>query len=111
MIKPSVGRVLWVHRLVKNESHLQAALDPKQPEPAFVTYVHGDREVNLAGFTSVGDTFRSLNCSLLQDDDKKPDDRDFACWMPYQVGKAAEDSAKVPQKAADAPPVLQPAAV
>lgn len=107
MIKPTIGRVLWIYRLVRNESSAQALLDLKQAEPAFVTYVHGDREVNVAGFTSVGDPFRSLNCVLLQDDDAKPDDRDFACWMPYQVNQAAENTAKVPSP----PPVLQPAAV
>jgi len=83
MIPPTIGRVLWVHRV-------SGSLDIAQPEVGFITYVHGDRCVNVAGFNANGTHFIVTSLSLLQDDDLKPEGQDFAKWMPYQVGQAAK---------------------
>lgn len=82
MIKPSIGRVVWFTPL--NE-HI---VDPKQPWAALVTYVHGDRMVNLAAFNPNGDHQPKSSVPLLQDDDAKPEGGYFCSWMPYQVGQA-----------------------
>lgn len=80
MIKPSIGRVVLVHRYQKFSD---------QPEPAFVTYVHNDRLVNVAGFGADGDKFSFDHCPLLQDDDK-PSEGTYAEWMEYQKVQAAK---------------------
>jgi hypothetical protein len=82
MIKPTVGRVVWVRRPFETA-------DPSQPEAGLITYVHGDRKVNVAGFDHDGNPYRVVNVPLLQDDDAKPEGV-FACWMPFQVGQAKQ---------------------
>lgn len=89
MIKPSVGRVVLVQRFEKAENGVTLDLDPTQPEPALVTYVHTDRQVNVAGFTQSGAPFAANEIVLLQDDDTKPDDQSFAYWMDYQKAQAS----------------------
>lgn len=85
MITPTVGRVVWVHRL-------RESLDIKQPEVGFVTYVWNDRMINVAGFNSNGDPFKLTSLTLVQDDEAKPEGS-FATWMPYQKGQAAKTEA------------------
>lgn len=82
MIKPTVGRVVWVIRPDFTD-------DIKQPEAAFIAYVHNDRMINVAGFTHQGNHFSHTSVPLLQDDDEKPQGT-FAVWMPFQVGQAAK---------------------
>ena len=82
MIVPTVGRVVWVIRP-------DAAVNIDQPEVGFITYVRNNRLINVVGFNSIGVPFTSTSLRLLQDDDKKPGG-DFAVWMPYQKGQAAE---------------------
>lgn len=82
MISPTVGRVVWVYRPL-------ATFDLRQPEVGFVTYVHNDRLINVAGFNANGTQFTATSLTLLQDDDAKPEG-DFAAWMPYQKGQAAK---------------------
>lgn len=86
MITPTIGRVVWVIRPSET-------LDIKQPEVGLVTYVHGDRCINVAGFNSNGTPFSLTSLMLLQDDDAKPEGSNFACWMPYQKGQAAKTEA------------------
>lgn len=85
MIAPSIGRVVWVIRPFDT-------LDIKQPEPALVTYVHGDRCINVAGFNANGTPFSLTSLTLIQDEEPKPEGN-FACWMPYQKGQAAKTEA------------------
>jgi hypothetical protein len=80
MISPTIGRIVWVWRP-------QHTTDIKQAEPAIVTYVWNDRLINIAGFDHNGNPFVLTSLTLLQDDDKKPEDN-FASWMPYQVQAA-----------------------
>ena len=85
MIKPTVGRVVWVSR--PHDAH-----DVTQPEAGLIVYVHNDRKVNVAGFDQSGAPFSCTSIPLLQDDDAKPDSR-FAMWMPFQVGQAKAQQA------------------
>lgn len=82
MIKPTIGRVVWVIRPLDTN-------DFKQPEVGFVTYVHDDHKINVAGFDHIGKVFRLAFLHLIQDGEPKPEG-DFACWMPYQKGQAAK---------------------
>lgn len=85
MIKPTVGRVVWVVRP-------KDTMDINQPEVGLITYVHGDRCINVAGFNANGAPFAITSLTLLQDDDAKPE-YSFAAWMPFQKGQAARHEA------------------
>ncbi len=85
MIKPTVGRVVWVIRPYD-------AIDIHQPEVGLVTYVHGDHCINVAGYNANGTPFSLTSLTLVQDDEPKPEGN-FACWMPYQKGQAAKAEA------------------
>lgn len=76
MIKPTVGRVVWVIRT-------EDTTDIQQPEVGLVTYVWHERMINVAGFDHNGKPFVLNSLTLIQDDDAKPE-VNFACWMPYQ---------------------------
>lgn len=81
MIQPTIGRVLWVTR--------EASRDKTQPEVGFVTFVHGERTVNVTGFAKTGEHFHVDNCTLVQDDtDVLTIKGDYAEWMPYQIQAA-----------------------
>jgi hypothetical protein len=82
MITPTIGRVVWVIRPYDT-------VDIKQAEVGFVTYVWGDRMINVAGFSHNGTPFVITYLPLVQDDEPKPEGN-FACWMPYQKGQAAK---------------------
>lgn len=86
MIRPSIGRVL----LIQNRDSLPKS---SQPEPAFITYVHDDRTVNVAGFGAHGTPFAIQSIALLQDDDKAPENKNlpYAEWMPFQKTQAAKE--------------------
>lgn len=90
MITPTVGRVVLVQRLGKSLDEAHQVTDLTAPEPAFITCVHEDRIINVAGFTQTGDPFAANGIALLQDDDPKPEGETFAYWMPYQKGQAAK---------------------
>lgn len=83
MIEPTIGRVV----LVVNR---QGVVYPDFPEAALITYVHGDRCINVAGFDHMGDTFSLRGLVLVQDDDTAPSGVPFAEWMVYQKGQAAK---------------------
>jgi hypothetical protein len=83
MIQPTIGRVVWFWR--------QKGLDePKveQPNAALVTYVWGDRLVNLVVFDANGNSRGETSVTLLQDDDVGNVYGSFASWMPYQKAVA-----------------------
>lgn len=88
MIKPTIGRVVWFQPAANEGQPLR-----DQPYAALVTYVHGDRCINICGFDANGTTFSACSVSLLQDDDMAPETGYFAQWMPYQVGQAKKNEA------------------
>jgi hypothetical protein len=82
MIKPTVGRVVWVWR--------EQSEDTTQPERADVVFVNGDHSVNVAGTSKSGYHFFIPDLLLLQPDDANQDPQwPYACWMPYQKAIAA----------------------
>jgi hypothetical protein len=86
VITPTVGRVVWFWVGAENEG---------QPEAAIVTYVHGDRMVNLTVFDHNGRPGERRSVHLAQPGDTGKD-RPVACfatWMPYQVGQAEKHAA------------------
>lgn len=89
MIKPSIGRVVWYHpsqdQLIKGEP-------TGQPCAAIVTYVWGDRMVNLTVMTPNGAAYGVTSVDLVQDGDATPNGR-YCEWMPYQKGQAAKSEA------------------
>lgn len=86
MIKPTIGRVVWVHR--------PETLDPGQPEAALVTYVWGNTCVNVGGFDKAGNPFSITSLYLDQGEGPRPDwVTAYAEWMPYQKGQAAKNEA------------------
>ena len=80
MIKPTIGRAVLVHR---GNSDV--------PEAAFITYVWGDRMINVGGFDHNGIPFALCSIQLAQDDDAVS--FPYAEWMPYQKGQAAKTEA------------------
>lgn len=92
MIKPSIGRVVLVHRLGRNLDASHQVTDLSQPEPALITCVHEDRVINVAGFTQTGEPFALNGIALLQDDDVITEGEAHAYWMPYQKAQAAQVS-------------------
>lgn len=84
MIKPTIGRVVHVRR---------HGIDNDQPEVGFITYVHSDRCINLAGFDRDGVPFSSTSVPLVQEGDDRPTETAYAEWMPYQKGQAAQTEA------------------
>ena len=97
MIKPTIGRVVLVHRGQSD-----------QAEPALICYVHSDRCINVGGFDRNGTPFAATSLQLLQDDDVATNASYYAEWMPYQVAQAAKEA---PVPATDTAPVAEPVAV
>lgn len=84
MIKPSIGRVVWVY----NRRHPTVA--EVQPEPALICYVHSDEIINVAGFDAGGDPFKATSIRLFQGVAGSGPDYVHAAWMPYQQAQAAK---------------------
>ena len=95
MIKPTVGRVVLLHNRPGNQAG--------GPEAALITYVHGDRCINVGGFNAQGSTISATSVSLLQDDDQARTSM-YAAWMTYQKGQAAKTEALEAQLAEATPP-------
>lgn len=85
MIKPTVGRVVWVFRP-------HDTTNPNQPEAALIAYVFTDRLISVGGFDHNGEPFSLTSVPLVQDDEPEPEGN-FAAWMPYQKGQAAKTEA------------------
>lgn len=86
MIKPTVGRVLWLWNAYGTN------IDRVQPFDASIVFVHSDTEINVAYHDHEG-VARMARVDLLQDDtsglpDPKDTKKAYATWMPYQVGQA-----------------------
>jgi hypothetical protein len=84
MIKPTIGRVVLVHRGKSD-----------QAEPALISYVHSDTCINVGGFDCNGVPFSCTSLQLVQDDETVYNPNHCAKWMPYQKQAAAEQAAKV----------------
>lgn len=85
MIRPTIGRVVWYRR--------PGGKPDDQPEAAMVTYVWGDRSVNLIVHDRNGQSRPATSVPLVQEGDEKPPTGiGYAEWMPYQIStaKAAE---------------------
>ena len=85
MIKPTIGRVVWVQN--------RPSAIGNQAEAAFITYVHSDTCINVGGFNANGTPFGETSVLLVQDDQIKPRRVVYAKWMPYQKGQAAKTEA------------------
>lgn len=88
MIKPTIGRVVLVTRKSADGTRTS-----DQHEAALVSYVFGDRMINVGGFDRNGQPFHATSVALLQDDDEAPSMGTYAEWMPYQKGQAAKAEA------------------
>ena len=86
MITPTIGRVVWYHPTAAERI---AGQPNDQVLAAHVTYVWGDRMVNLMAITPNGAPFGVTSVTLVQDGDERPVER-FCEWMPYQKGQAAK---------------------
>lgn len=81
MIKPTIGRVVLVHRGKSD-----------QAEPALIAYVHNDRCINVGGFDCNGNPFALCSVQLLQDDERPINTTRYAEWMPYQKEQSAKEA-------------------
>lgn len=86
MIKPSIGRVVWYHPATSQRINGEP---DGQPCAAIVTYVWGDRMVNLTAMTPNGAPYGVTSVTLVQEGDASPIER-YCEWMPYQKGQAAK---------------------
>jgi hypothetical protein len=85
MIKPTVGRVV----LFQPHKPIELPLRD-QPFAATISYVWGDRMVNLSYVDQNGTAGNATSVALLQDDDVPSDRGYFAYWMPHQKVQAAK---------------------
>jgi hypothetical protein len=92
MITPSNGRIVWYTPARVGDENM-AQHNPVVPLAAMVVNVWGDRMVNLVIFDGNGGMFARTSVTLLQDDDRKPEEGRFCAWMPYQKGQAAKTEA------------------
>lgn len=91
MIKPTVGRVV-LFRPSAEQVIPEFIWFKDQPCAALVTYVWGDRMVNLAVFDHGGKEHKFTSVPLVQEGD--PVSAYHYCeWMPYQIGQAKKDLA------------------
>lgn len=81
MISPTIGRVVLFH----SDTH-----QSDQEYPALISYVWGDRCINLGYFDATGRPGGATSVPLLQDDDPIPAFGCYAEWMSYQKAVAAK---------------------
>lgn len=87
MITPSNGRIVWYTPARPSDQFIvQHGIEPLA---AMVAHVHSDRMVNLVVFDSQGFIHARTSVTLLQDDDRKPEEGRFCAWMPYQKAVAS----------------------
>lgn len=84
MIKPTLGRVLWLN------PHPSAGITEQQT--AIIAKVNEDGSLNLAVFAPDGTTYAMQNVPLVQEGETIPQSA-YAQWMPYQIGQAAKTEA------------------
>ena len=90
-ITPTVGRIVWL-RPQSSHRELLGAFDDRHPVAAIVTYVWGDRMVNVTAFPPHGGAPVCLTSVQLLQDDDAPNGGTYAEWMPYQKGQAARNA-------------------
>ena len=88
MISPTPGRIVWFTPAV----HSDTRYDKSQPLAAIVTYVWGDRMINLTVFDQGGTPLSCTSVTLLQDNDPRLEAGYYAQWMPYQIGQAKKNA-------------------
>lgn len=92
MIKPTIGRELHYYPAPDEK---MATVDPSQPFPAKLCFVHSDTRINISVFDHFGNgPYGKQEVLLVQDDDARIPIRPYACWMPYQ--KAVQAGAQAP---------------
>jgi hypothetical protein len=102
MIKPTIGRIVWLHFDPKDGPPGFADYDPAQPFSAQIAFVHNDTMVNLGVFDHAGQHWAFENVLLWQGEGERPQGR-YCEWMPYQKGQAAKtDAAEAHQMRVDA---------
>jgi len=79
MIKPTIGRIVWVRSV--------GSLD-EQPFAGIITYVHSNEMLNLSVFDATGIPHPRTFVPLVQEGDDCPEQGFFAEWMPYQLEQA-----------------------
>lgn len=96
MIKPTIGRVVLVHRPENTSQH---------PEAALVAFVHSDTMINVGGVDHNGVAFARTSVYLKQDEPlpQHAYRSTWAEWMPYQKGQAAKADAAEAALAANGP--------
>lgn len=85
MIKPTIGRVVWVYNRF-------GAISKDQPEPALICYVHSDSLINAAGFDANGFPYSATSLPLFQGLAGEGPTTPHAAWMPYQQAQAQKHS-------------------
>lgn len=97
VIKPTVGRVLLYWPAAHDIAAGMFAYEGSdQPFAATVTFVHGDRMVNLSVADHNGAIHEKRSVTLLQEGDQAngPNGKaGYAEWMPFQKGQAAKTEA------------------
>lgn len=83
MIEPTIGRIVWLYG-ARGTNH-----DVRQPFKADIAFVLSPRLINVGYLDHQGQAFTLSSVRLLQDDDLKPADAPFCCWIPYQKAQAA----------------------
>lgn len=89
MIKPTIGRVVWLWPCAA--THIDkgfAYSDKTMPLAATVAYVWSDRMVNLAVVDQNGKAFNLTSVLLLQGDEEYAPVGNYCEWMPYQKTQA-----------------------
>jgi hypothetical protein len=85
IIEPTVGRNIYYYP----PGHPAGA----QPHLGLIALVHSVRSINLACFNENGTAYACQAVVLVQDGDPVPEQRGYACWMPFQKGQAAKAEA------------------
>lgn len=85
MIKPTIGRVVWLYFYGKTQVDAE-----EQPYTALICRVNSDTNVNIAYFDYNGDSHSLQNVPLFQNEGEIPEGT-FVMWMPYQIGLAKKE--------------------
>lgn len=94
MIKPTIGRVVWLWPCAGVlEDKKIVYRDKTLPLAATVAYVWSDRMVNLAAVDQDGKPFNLTSVLLLQGDETYAPVGSYCEWMPYQKGQAEKAQA------------------
>lgn len=92
MIKPTVGRVVWVRccplLFIADDGGPVNRWSEDQPFRGNIDFVNSDRNINVSGADHVGRPFRLVSCPLVQEGETSPASGPYAEWMPYQQGQA-----------------------